>query len=419
MAGYTVVDVETTGLVPERTDRIVEIGVTYVSHEGQVQDHWSTLVNPHRDLGPTKVHGIQAADVVDAPTFQDVAPYVLRALQGRILVAHNASFDVRFLRAELVRAGVPLKQPDIPAVCTMRWASAFLRGAGRRLHDCCQTEGITLTNAHSAAGDAMATASLLARYLERSRYQPPWIDSLAASRAYPWPQYSGRFPEFRPHPRGAVSAAAPGTWLDRIVSRMPRHSSPRVEEYLAVLEMAMLDGILAEHEKDSLVLTAQNLGLTRGQVLDIHGSYLTAMAAVAWDDGVVTASEREELTHVAGLLGLTPHDVDTALDDAAEHRSSQPTHDSATSGMLLSQGDRVVFTGDMQRDRSEWEAMARAAGLQPGGVTKSTAIVVAADPNSLSGKAAKARSYGIPIVTESAFEKLLQDFVRARGNDGA
>lgn len=70
-------------------------------------------------------------------------------------------------------------------------------------------------------------------------------------------------------------------------------------------------------------------------------------------------------------------------------------------------GDRVVFTGDMSVERDVWFARARAAGLEPGGVTKTTKVVVAADPNSLSGKAAKARAYGIPIVTEAAFERLL------------
>ena len=67
----------------------------------------------------------------------------------------------------------------------------------------------------------------------------------------------------------------------------------------------------------------------------------------------------------------------------------------------------MVFTGDMLRERSEWEAIARAHGLDPGGVTKKTKVLVAADPNSLSGKAGKARGYGVPIITEAAFAKLL------------
>jgi DNA polymerase-3 subunit epsilon len=79
----------------------------------------------------------------------------------------------------------------------------------------------------------------------------------------------------------------------------------------------------------------------------------------------------------------------------------------ATSGITLHHGDRVVFTGDMHRPRSEWEAACRAVGLEPSTVTKATRVVVAADPNSRSGKASKARSYGIPIITEEAFERLL------------
>ncbi len=67
----------------------------------------------------------------------------------------------------------------------------------------------------------------------------------------------------------------------------------------------------------------------------------------------------------------------------------------------------------MQRERSEWLRVAKAHGLEPGGVTKSTKLVVAADPNSMSGKAAKARSYAIPIITEAAFERLLDGHVDA------
>lgn len=54
--GYTVIDVETTRLSPKAGDRVVEIAVVYVSDAGDVQDCWSTLVNPHRDVGPTRIH---------------------------------------------------------------------------------------------------------------------------------------------------------------------------------------------------------------------------------------------------------------------------------------------------------------------------------------------------------------------------
>lgn len=409
MAGYTVVDVETTGLVPERTDRIVELAITYVSHKGQVQDHWSTLVNPQRDVGPTRIHGISSTEILEAPTFQQIAPYVMRALEGRIIVAHNASFDLRFLAAEFVRAGVALNTLPLKGLCTMRWAPRFIEGAGRRLVDCCDATGVQLRSAHSAAGDSMATAQLLAHFLQRCRFDPPWTDELHSCRQYRWPSYSGAYPEFRLHPRGTVLESKPASWLDRVISRVPRAESPRVDEYLSVLEMALLDGFLAEHEKEELVTSAQVLGLTRGQLIDIHGSYLRAMAAVALQDGVVTDDEQSQLRDVAKMLGLSPGDVDTALDEVASDPGvlGSMTAVGPPATLVLQPGDRVVFTGDMQRQRSEWEELARRVGLVPGGVTKTTRVVVASDPNSLSGKAAKARSYGIPIVTEAAFGTLL------------
>lgn len=409
MSGYTVIDVETTGLSPEKGDRIVEIGVVYVSDDGQLQDHWSTLVNPQRDVGATRIHGITASDVASAPTFGEVAPYVLRAVAGRTVVAHNASFDLRFLAAELHRSGVQLRDLPLSGLCTMEWSTAYLDSPSRRLIDCCRACGVPLTDAHSAAADAIATAHLLSHYLRASAHQPPWGETLTVTRGYAWPPYAEAYPELRMTRRSEVRAARRDEWLDRIVSRMPRPADARVDSYLAVLEMAMIDGFLAEHEKDALVETAAASGLTRGQVLDLHGDYLRAMAEVALEDHVVSSDERTELEKVASMLGLRSTDVTAALSSAQE--AGEARHSSSdtirTTGLELKPGDRVVFTGEMARDRGEWETIARAHGLNPGGVTKKTAVVVAGDPNSLSGKAGKARAYGIPIITETAFARLL------------
>jgi DNA polymerase III subunit epsilon len=108
--------------------------------------------------------------------------------------------------------------------------------------------------------------------------------------------------------------------------------------------------------------------------------------------------------------GLPSSDVDTALRDASQSLSVEPpaTEALATAGIDISPGDCIAFTGDMALERKEWESRARTQGLQPGGVTKTTKVLVASDPSSLSGKAAKARSYGIPIITETAFERLLE-----------
>lgn len=415
MPGYTVIDVETTGFSPEKGDRIVEIGVAFVSHEGEIQDHWSTLVNPQRDVGPTRIHGITATDVVSAPTFAQIAPYVLHAISGRVIVAHNAAFDLRFLAHEMIRAGVPLGQLPLHGLCTMQWSTAFLHAPSRKLGDCCNACGVPLLEAHSAGADALATAGLLSYYLRCAQWTPPWLEALAAARAYRWPEYHGVYPELRFARRAEVRAARrEGAWLDRIVSRMPRAADASVDAYLAVLELALLDSFLAEHEKDQLVEVAAASGLSRGLVLDLHAGYLRAMAEVALEDAVVTPEERAELDRVASCLGLLPADVDAALADAAENRSPGAACASvAMAGIALTRGDRVTFTGEMRRDRSQWEEACGVLGLESGTLTRSTRVLVAADPNSMSGKAAKARSYGIPIITEDAFERLLREYAPA------
>jgi DNA polymerase III subunit epsilon len=395
--GYTVIDVETTGLSPTMHDRVVEIAVVYVSDQGAIQDRWSTLINPQRDVGPTRIHGITASDIVGAPTFAELAPYVLRAISGRVMVAHNAAFDLRFLADEMVRSGVPLAELPLSGLCTMQWSSFYLEAPSRRLVDCCRASNIAFTDAHSAAADALATARLLVHYILAAGNRPPWQLAIEASAAYRWPSYRGDYSELRLAPRGQSRPAREVRWLDSIVAGMPRAAEPRVDAYLNVLEMALLDGFLTEQEKAALVAVAKEHGLSRGQVMDIHTSYLRALAEVALADGVVRSKERADLELVARLLGLPPTDVDAALTAAEGGRAAdQPAAVDALStvGIRLEPGDRVAFTGDLAVDRSEWERRCREVGLQPAGVAKSTKVLVAADQNSLSGKAAKATSYG-------------------------
>lgn len=404
MAGYTVMDFETTGFSPAHGDRVVEVAMVKVSHDGEIYDSWSTLVNPQRDMGASSIHGITARDVVHAPTFADIAPLVLDFVDGRILAAHNVAFDLRFLAAELNRVGFQLPTPPLDGICTMRWADAFLTAPSRRLCDCCEAADIELHGAHSALGDALATAQLLATYLEKQSYRPLWESSMAYYRAFQWPTHGTSAP-VQLVGREASSQRRPDGWLEQIIARLPRAADPRTDSYLAVLEMAMLDGYLALHEQDQLVCVARDCGLSRPQVLAIHADYLAAMAQVALADSVVTAEERDDLERAAACLGLTVRDVDDAL--ACATQTVAPPVDLTVAGITLHPGDRVVFTGEMSIERSTWESRARAVGLVPGGVAKATRIVVAGDPDSLSGKAAKARAYGIPIITEQAFEKLI------------
>jgi DNA polymerase III subunit epsilon len=408
VSGYTVIDVETTGFSPRQHDRIVEIAAVYVSETGQIEGEWATLVNPGRDVGPTRIHGITAKDVLDAPRFADIAPHVLRSVTGRTIVAHNSPFDTRFLAAELLQAGVPIGTLPLPSLCTMHWAPQFLSAQSRRLVDCCAAAGIKLEDAHSALGDARATAQLLAVYLMCCGTPIPWQQVSSQCSCYAWPTYNGQLPEVRMVQRSVARQRRPDAWLDGIVARLPRADNAAEDSYLEVLSQALVDQHLSAHEQAALVCLAADLGLGQEQVRGLHGRYLSAMGAVALHDGVVTAEERRDLERVATCLGLGSDAVARSLsrteaDPRAELRTIQ-----------LRLGDRVVITGDTNRPRDEWIARLLAAGLEHGGVTKATRVLVAADPDSLSGKAQKARAYAVPIVTEGAFEQVFAEFCRNR-----
>ncbi len=404
MGGYTVIDLETTGLSPRQHDRIVEIAAVYVSETGQIEGEWTTLVNPGRDVGPTSLHGICAKDVLDAPCFADIAPHVLRSVAGRTIVAHNSRFDTGFLAAEFIRAGVPLGALPLPSLCTMQWAPTFLSTQSRRLVDCCAAAGIQLENAHSALGDARATAQLLSVYLMCCGPLMPWQQVSHECSCYAWPSYNGVLPNVRMVHRASAQESRPDAWLDRIVARLPRVNDAAADSYLEVLGHALVDQHLSVHEQTALLLLAEDLGMGRKQVQELHVRYLQAMAAVALQDGVVTAQERRDLDQVAACLGLSPGEVSRSLAVEVPATSMSPCI------IQLRPGDRVVITGDTQRTRDDWIDRLIEAGLEHGGVTKSTRVLVAADPDSLSGKAKKARDYGIPIITEAAFERIFDDY---------
>ncbi|RJS47884.1 DNA polymerase III subunit epsilon [Nocardioides cavernaquae] len=398
MSGFAVVDFETTGLFPNAHDRVVEVGLVLVGEDGRIEGEWSTIVDPGRDVGPTHIHGITARDVLGAPTFSQVLPRLLADLRGRVITTHNLSFDLRFLGAELRRAGVVLANPWVGGLCTMKWAGHLLRASSRKLGDCCDAAGIELANAHSALHDARAAAGLLGHLLRIGGSPAPWNDELVGAADVDWPQLP--MDECLLVERGTQTVRRPSEWLDRVVARLPRGDDPGLEAYLEVLESALLDGYIAQYEEEALVETAVELGLSRSTLDDVHRDYLRSLARVALADGVVTDDERADLDRVAELVGLPTVEVDAALAMAPAR--------SASAEFRLESGDVICLTGTMSRPRSEVERDLVDAGLVSGPLTKRTRLLVAADPDSASGKAKKARDYGVPIVHEAALMKLVR-----------
>ncbi|MBR22106.1 MAG: DNA polymerase III subunit epsilon [Leifsonia sp.] len=407
--GFAIIDLETTGLLPSAHERVVEIAIVHADQYGTVTGQWETLVNPQRHVGAEHIHGIRAADLIDAPAFSDIADDVMELLSGRVMVAHNARFDRGFLTAEFGRTSRALPD-DAPTLCTMQLARELIPGAGRSLADCCAAFDIALEDAHRAAVDARATAELLGGYIA-STDREFWFSHIerALSVAWPSPVSPGASALARWVARGSSAASVP--FLQRIAERMPDFSGPAEHvEYVALLDRCLIDRHLSEHESRQLVALAEELGIGRDTAASLHAQYFDQFAAVAWADGVLTSTEVADLAAVASLLQVPDARLTAALAPPvapAAHAAS--TDAPPTPGAFtLSPGDAVVLTGEMSRPRADLEAALVAAGFRvASAISKKVALLVAADPDSLSGKARKAREYGIPVVGEEYLQQLL------------
>lgn len=162
---FAVVDVETTGTSPSQRDRVTEIAIVEVAGF-EVADCYETLVNPERAMPPAIVALTRITEemVRHAPRFPDVASEVVARLRERVFVAHNASFDWRFVSHEVQRAaGVALTGEQL---CTVRLSRLLLPQLPRRSLDAVTHYfGIDIGARHRAAGDALATAHVLVRLL--------------------------------------------------------------------------------------------------------------------------------------------------------------------------------------------------------------------------------------------------------------
>jgi len=166
---YVVVDVETTGGRSYGSDRITEIAAVVVER-GEISRVYETLVNPQRPIPPivSALTKITWNMVKHAPTFRDVVSDVADALRGHVFVAHNASFDWRFVTTEIARATG--ERMEGRRLCTVKMARRLVPQLSRRsLDHLARFYGVENTARHRAGGDALATAKVFIRLLREAR----------------------------------------------------------------------------------------------------------------------------------------------------------------------------------------------------------------------------------------------------------
>ncbi len=217
-----VLDTETTGFNPDEGDRIVEIGAVELINHMPTGQTYHQYINPERSMpqGAFEVHGISDDFLKDKPVFSAIVGEFLEFAADARLVIHNASFDMKFLNAELGR----LDLPPIPwerAIDTLELARRKFPGAPASLDALCRRFGID--NSARVLHGALLDAQILAEvYLEL---------------------IGGRQPDFGLTVENSSTLTASGASPDWRPGKRPRPLGPRITREEAAAHAAFVESL--------------------------------------------------------------------------------------------------------------------------------------------------------------------------------
>jgi DNA polymerase-3 subunit epsilon len=433
---FVVIDVETTGLSP-KSDRILELALVEYTN-GAISNQLVSLFNPDGPVGASDIHGITDQDVINAPRFAEKSEEIVRFIQGRTLVAHNARFDLAFLRNELAFAGFEI--PWIPALCTFEASRYYFPNLERRkLSDCCHEAEIELTNAHSALGDAMATGLLIHHFfssanLPRARREdvllitnPTQIEiNRIAARPFPKkkaPEVMAAIKRAKEQPKDRNTnksyLALRNALRDTTISSVMEITVPiGIEQYLDKLTDFFEDGNITDQEQQALLEVSKTYDLQPVDQIKAHEIFLLALAFQAISDEKISVSERDELNHVASILGLSEKFSTQVIKEAKKIKDERISRelpslpDDWNLGEPLRVGDKVVFTGCDPDVRATLESKSKKVGVAISSSVSSKTKLLVTDGSWVGNKANDAEKLGIRVVHPTEYKVLLK-FIQA------
>ena len=219
-------DLETTGMHSAR-DRITEVGLVRIDHRGRTEC-WSSLVDPDCWIPPeiSMLTGIDAETVASAPTFSALHDELLERLDGHIVVAHNARFDLGFLKQSFRREGAAFR-PRV--LCSVKLSRALFPGERRHGLDAVMRRlGLACDARHQALGDAKVVAAFLER-LAGER-----LDELVVACRAQWQTPS--LPAHIPASMVAAIPEGPGVYLIYGENELPLYIGKSVHMRRRVLD---------------------------------------------------------------------------------------------------------------------------------------------------------------------------------------
>lgn len=162
---YVILDIETTGLEPTQ-DELTEIGALKAKGK-ELQNIFSTLIKPFKPISPeiNRLTGIDNEMIKDSPAVGEVLPRFLEFIDSSILIAHNAEFDLSFLKYYLQKYNS--LEINNTVVCTVKIGRFLLPHLpNHKLHTIASHFGFKVENRHRAMGDAELTFQVWTRFID-------------------------------------------------------------------------------------------------------------------------------------------------------------------------------------------------------------------------------------------------------------
>lgn len=406
---YSLLDLETTGFSPRLNDKIVEIGILKIDGNGNFVESFETLINPNRDVGATFIHGITANMLCDAPTFDEIAIDVLRILDGSIIVAHNAQFDLRFLEYELNNAGFDII--NLPFLCTLQLARTNLDFLPSKKLEClCDYYDIEYVNKHSAMEDCKATCKIFMEFYNNEKIDTMGFEPFVLSNIQSKNLSIGRTLTRKISKDLAKNFKSP---FVKLISKLPEIESENdgEKQYLSILDDVLLDRIVTDQELDSILEIAQEYSITKEILQNLNIKYLKNLIRVYLEDNYISGQEIIDIEKVKKILLLDHINTDKIIYDLRKEHSKKIN----CLGNNKLEGKSVCFTGQLNSkidktiiSRNKAQEIATCKGLiVKNNVIKNLDYLVLSDVHSQSGKAKKARKYGVSLISENAFWSML------------
>ena len=400
---FTLVDLETTGLFPNKYDKITEISLKKVNIGGDVIEKYTTLVNPERDLGPTSIHKISNLDISNAPKFEEIYPYILWFIDETCLIGHNVDFDVKFLNHQLSQVGSKTEIKKENTLCTLKFATSV--NIPRKLEGIQQLIRGNVESLHSADNDTEVIKEMfehfkLSDWITNQDFQILIVDDIKNSNKIEIQRGEGI---------NSLDGFLEQLFFESNI-RSTDFESYELNKYAEMVERAVEDKVVNSSEVTELQEFINENSISSEDADYVNKEIFKNYCAIAYSDFVVTEDEKTELEVLSKLLSINNEEFDEILNTVISDETKPKQSSENFEGMSVCfSGDINVTLNGKNYTRKNLESLASENNLElKSGVSKKLDILVVADTQTQSGKAKKARNYGIRIISGNDFlNKLL------------